>query len=88
MLACKNSGFEAADHFIGVNKMAEIGSGAKRKQIDYELSRYFCYLIAQNGDPRKGDHCAWAGIFCHSDPPLLDPILIEARSLFLSIFSQ
>ena len=33
--------------------MVEIGSGAKRKQIDYELSRYACYLIVQNGDPRK-----------------------------------
>ena len=53
MLACSNSGFEIADHFTGVSKMVEIGSGAKRDQIDYELSRYACYLIVQNGDPRK-----------------------------------
>ena len=33
--------------------MVEIGFGAKRKQVDYELSRYACYLIVQNGDPRK-----------------------------------
>jgi DNA-damage-inducible protein D len=33
--------------------MVEIGSGAKREQVDYELSRYACYLIVQNGDPKK-----------------------------------
>ena len=38
------------DHFGGRTKMVKIGSGAKRKQIDYKLSRYACYLIAQNGD--------------------------------------
>ncbi|MDR1732332.1 MAG: hypothetical protein LBR61_09610, partial [Synergistaceae bacterium] len=53
MLACKNSGFEVTDHFPEVGKMVEIGSGAKRRQTDYELSRYACYLIVQNGDPRK-----------------------------------
>jgi DNA-damage-inducible protein D len=53
MLACRNSGFEASDHFPEVRKMVKIGSGAKREQIDYELSRYACYLIVQNGDPRK-----------------------------------
>ena len=53
ILACRNSGFETTDHFPEVGKMVEIGSGAKRKQIDYELSRYACYLIVQNGDPRK-----------------------------------
>lgn len=53
MLACKNSGFEVSDHFLEVRKMVAIGSGAKREQTDYELSRYACYLIVQNGDPRK-----------------------------------
>ena len=53
MLACKNSGFEIADHFPEVRKMVDIGSGTKRKVKDYELSRYACYLIVQNGDPRK-----------------------------------
>jgi DNA-damage-inducible protein D len=53
MIACKNSGFEVSDHFLEVRKMVAIGSGAKREQTDYELSRYACYLIVQNGDPRK-----------------------------------
>ena len=52
-LACKNSGFDIDDHFVEVNKMVEIGSGTSRNVIDYELSRYACYLVVQNGDPRK-----------------------------------
>ena len=53
MLACKNSGFEITDHFPDVRKMVDIGSGTKRRVKDYELSRYACYLVVQNGDPRK-----------------------------------
>ena len=53
MMACKQSDYNVADHFPGVGKMVQIGSGAKRSQIDYKLSRYACYLIAQNGDSRK-----------------------------------
>ena len=53
MLACKNSGFSIDDHFPEVRKMVEIGSDATRKLIDYKLTRYACYLIVQNGDPRK-----------------------------------
>ena len=52
-LACNNSGNEIADHFPEVRKMVEIGSNTVRNLIDYELSRYACYLIVQNGDPRK-----------------------------------
>ena len=53
MLACKNSGYKLSDHFADFSKMVEIGSGAHRSKIDYELTRYACYLIVQNGDPRK-----------------------------------
>ncbi len=51
--ACKNSGQEIDDHFAHAAKMVLIGSEAKREVLDYSLSRYACYLIAQNGDPRK-----------------------------------
>lgn len=51
--ACKKSGNLPEDHFVEVNKMVIIGSGAQREKIDYHLSRYACYLIVQNGDPNK-----------------------------------
>jgi len=53
ILACKNSGFDIVDHFPEVRKMVNIGSEATRKLTDYKLTRYACYLIVQNGDPRK-----------------------------------
>ena len=52
-IACEQSNFIIEDHITQVGKMVDIGSGAKRKQVDYKLSRYACYLIAQNGDSRK-----------------------------------
>ena len=52
-IACEKSNYNVLDHFTQVGKMVKIGSGAKRKQVDYELSRYACYLIVQNSDPRK-----------------------------------
>ena len=51
--SCKNSDITVLDHFVDVDKMVQIGSGAERKQKDYKLTRYACYLIAQNGDTRK-----------------------------------
>ena len=52
-ISCKNSELDISNHFVEVDKMVNIGSGAKRIQKDYKLSRYACYLIAQNGDSRK-----------------------------------
>ena len=53
MLACQNSGFNIDDQFPEVRKLIEHGKGGKRSVVDYKLSRYACYLIVQNGDPRK-----------------------------------
>lgn len=51
--ACEISGHPVADHFVDVNKMVDLGSGSQREVDDLMLTRYACYLIAQNGDPRK-----------------------------------
>ncbi len=51
--ACKNSNSDIQNHFVGAANMVQIGSEAERAIEDYKLTRYACYLIAQNGDPRK-----------------------------------
>lgn len=53
MDSCETSGVVVSDHFREVTKMVQLGSGSNRNIKDYMLTRYACYLIAQNGDPRK-----------------------------------
>lgn len=57
--ACSNANQNSNDHFADVSKMVHIGSGAEKPVEDIMLTRYACYLIAQNGDPRK-DEIAFA----------------------------
>ena len=57
--ACTGSGHKVADHFADVGKMVDLGSGSRREVDDVMLTRYACYLIAQNGDPKK-DEIAFA----------------------------
>lgn len=52
-IACEVSGHAVSDHFVDVNKMVDLGSGSQREVDDLMLTRYACYLIAQNGDSRK-----------------------------------
>ena len=52
--ACNNSGISAFEHFVGADKLSKRANNAEVQIKDYKLTRYACYLIAQNGDSRKG----------------------------------
>lgn len=52
-ITCETSENKVLDHFVDVNKMVKLGSGSEREIDDLILTRYACYLIAQNGDPKK-----------------------------------
>ncbi len=58
-ISCKNAGLKMEDHFLDIRKMVQIGSGSSREINDIALTRYACYLIAQNGDSSK-DQVAFA----------------------------
>ena len=63
MDSCEVSGIAVENHFREVTKMVPLGSGSKRSVKDYMLPRYACYLIAQNGDPRKEEIAFAQGYF-------------------------
>jgi DNA-damage-inducible protein D len=58
--ACEGAGEQVEHHFADVGKMVELGSGAQRRLDDIALTRYACYLIAQNGGPTKKPEIAFA----------------------------
>lgn len=53
IISCENTGISEAEHFVGADKTIPMPKGAEKKITDYKLTRYACYLIAQNGDSRK-----------------------------------
>jgi DNA-damage-inducible protein D len=55
-LSCENSGAKISDHFPDIRKMIELAKGAQRQVVDYALTRYACYLIAQNGFSTNSDN--------------------------------
>ena len=82
--ACSVSGHVSSDHFVDVNKMVDLGSGSQREVDDIMLTRYACYLIAQNGDPRKQEVAFAQTYFAIQTrrAELIEQRLLEAERVF------
>lgn len=65
--SCQNSGISALEHFVGADKTIKMPKEATKSIKDYKLTRYACYLIAQNGDSRKKSNCSCTNIFCNTN---------------------